>query len=184
MAVGVHFNIILGIAERTVLCKEGAVTSIENVQIGVRQIRVGVDINSSVVMANVLGHKRCAVRGIFTVQDEGCSGLGSAEQFTRKAFLVVVVEGAIDVATLILVLKAAVNNHDIVEAVIELPIKKFKQSVLADARQSVRLILGDEVRKLGGWRTFHVADGLEGCICWYLGLFFGNHIRWVLKHTQ
>lgn len=184
MTIGVHFNVVLGVAKGAVLGEEGAVASVENVQIRVGQVGVGVDIDSAVVVANVLGHDGRAVSGIFTVKDESSPGLGRSEQLTRKFLLVVVIEGAVDVAALILILEAAVNDHDVVEAVIELPVKKFKQSVLANARQSVRLILTDEVRKLGGGRTVHVGDRLEGCICRYLGLFFGNHICRVLKHTQ
>ena len=86
--------------------------------------------------------------------------------------------------TLVLILEAAVDDHDVVKAVIELPVKKLKQSVFTDARQIVRLILRDEVRQLGGRRTVHITDGREGCICGYLGLFVGNNICGVLKHAQ
>ena len=184
MLLIVHLNVVLRVTHGTVLGKERAVATIENVHIRVGKVWVSVDVDSPVLVTDVLGHDRRAVGRVLAVQDQSGARLRLAEQFVGKFFLVIVVERAIDVAAFILVLETAVDDHDVVEAVIELPTKKLEQSALVDARQSVRLILGGEVRKLQGRRTFDVTDGLEGCICRYLGLFFGNHICRVLKHTQ
>lgn len=182
--LGTHLHIVLRVAQRAVLCEEGTVTAVQNVQVGVCKMGIGIDINSSVVVADEFRHDRCAVRGIFTVQNQSGARLHRAEQLTGKLVLVIKIEGTVDMAALILVLESAIDNHDMVEPVIELPIQKLDECALVDARQVVRLFLGDEVRKLKAWRTFHVTDRLDGCICRYLGLFFGDHISRVLKHTQ
>lgn len=182
--LGIHLHIVLRVAQRAVLGEEGTVTAVQNVQVGVCKMGIGINIKSSVMMADEFRHDRCAVRRIFTVQNQSGARLHGAKQLTGKLVLVIKVEGAVDVTALILVLETAIYNHDTVETVIELPIQKLDECALVDARQVVRLFLGDEVRKLKAWRTFHVTDGLEGCICRYLGLFFGDHITRVLKHAQ
>lgn len=182
--LGIHLHIVLRVAKRSMLGEEGTVTPVQNVHVGVCKVRVRIDINSSVMMANKFRHNRCAVRGVFTVQNEGGARLDGAKQITGQLVLIVIVQSACDVAAFILVLETAVHNHNVVESVIELPIQKLHEGALVNARQVVRLLLWHKVRKLEAWRTVHVADRLKGCICRYLGLFFGNDIGRMLKHTQ
>lgn len=184
VAIGIHLHIVLGEAQGAVLGKEGAVSAVQNVHVGICEVGVGIDIDGAVVCTNVAGHDRSAVCRVFTVQNKSSAGLGRAEELTSKLLLIIVVDGAIDVPALVLVLEAAIDDHDVVKAVVELSVQKFEEGALVDARHFVRLILGDEVRKLQSGRTFEVTDGLKGCICRYLCLLFGHHIRRVLKHTQ
>jgi hypothetical protein len=151
---------------------------------GYDEVRVSIDIDSSVMVADEFRHNRCAVRGVFTVQNQGSARLDGAKQITGQLVLIIIVQGTIDVATLILVLETTVDNHDMVEAVAEFSIQKLDECALVDARQVVRLLLGDKVRKLKAGRTVDIAGRLKGCICRYLGLFLRNYIGRMLKHTQ
>lgn len=182
--LGIHLHIVLRVTQRAMLGKEGTVTPVQNVHVGVCEMRIGIDIDSSVMVADEFRHDRCAVRRVFTVQNQSGARLHRAKQITGKLVLVIIVEGAVDVTAFVFILETAVDDHDVVETVIELPIQKLDECALVDARQVVRLFLGDKVRKLEAGRTFDVADGLKGCICRYLGLFFDDHIRRVLKHAQ
>lgn len=147
-------------------------------------MRVSINIDGAIMMSQVLGHDGSPVGRVFAVQDKRSTGLGSTEEFTGETFLVVIVQCTGDVTTLILILEAAVDDENVVELVIELAVHEFQKSALVDARQRVRAILRDEVRQLHAGRARNVTDGLDGCICRYLGLFIGNNICWVLKHTQ
>lgn len=62
--------------------------------------------------------------------------------------LVVAIDGAVNVATFVLVLEATVDDHDVLKIVIVFAIHEFQKNALIDARQCVSLILRYEMRKL------------------------------------
>jgi len=125
-------------------------------------MRIGVDIDGTVMVTNVLGHDRGTVGRILAMKNQCGSGLGRVEKLTSEAIFIVVINSAINVATIILILEAAINNHYIVELATELAFEKVQEGVFGDARQAVRPILRCEVRKLGLRSGFYVTDGLKG----------------------
>lgn len=134
MFLGRHFNIILREAERAMLCKECAVASIQDVQIRIGKLRILIDVDSTITMANVLGHDGRAVSRVLAVQDQCRPGFGFSEELGGKLLLVIVVESTIDVASLVFILEATVNDHDVVEETVVLAVHYFQQCVLLNAR--------------------------------------------------
>lgn len=64
----------------------------------------------------------------------------------------------------VFILETAVDDHDVVEPVVELSVHEFHQDVLLDARQCVGLVLGNEVRKLKARSVVDFPNRLEWCI--------------------
>jgi hypothetical protein len=57
-------------------------------------------------------HQRSTVSRILAVEDEQCSaGLGTLEELSSEKVFVVVVDSTLDVATFVLILESAINDH-------------------------------------------------------------------------
>lgn len=82
-----------------------------------------------------------------------CSNI---EQLCRKLFLVIVVQGTINMTTFILVLETAIDNQNFIELVLELAIEDVTHGAFLNSGEAVRLIFGDEVRYLESVRFFEI----------------------------
>lgn len=123
---GTHLDVVLGVAADAMGCEEGAVTTIQNVHIRISQVRVGINIDSSVMVPNVLGHDGGPVGRILAMKNERSTRLGLVKQLGSKSILVIVVEGTINMAAFIFVFKTAIDDNDVVELTIVVPIQHVK----------------------------------------------------------
>lgn len=182
--LGRHFDVVLGVTKCAVFGEERTVTSVQDVQIRITQVGVLVNVEGAVPMADVLRHDGSSVGRIFAVQNKGRPGLGAGKELRSQVLLVVVVHRAVDVSSLILVLKAAIDNQNVVELFVEFPIHELQENGFVDTGQRVSLVLMDDMREVEARGSFDVANRLKWCICSKVGLFFDNNILWMLKHTQ
>lgn len=146
----VHLDVVLREALGAVAGKELAVTTFENVHLGEGELRVLEVVDSTVTVADELGHARGTEFRVFTVEDQESVGSDTAvlEEVLGQLILVVVIDSAVDVATVVLVLEAAVNDQDLVVVRAIVAIEDVDESVLLDAGEAVGLFLVEEVRKL------------------------------------
>ena len=82
-------------------------------------------VNVAVVATDELGGKRCTVDGVFAVEDEkSVRRVGALlEEFLGEELLVVEVDGALDVATVVFVFKSAVDDDDLLVLVVVLGVE-------------------------------------------------------------
>jgi hypothetical protein len=146
----VHLDVVLREALGAVAGKELAVATFEDVHLGEGELGVLEVVDGTITVADELGHARGTEFRVFTVEDQESVGSDTAmlEQVLGQLVLVVVVDGAVDVATVVLVLEAAVNNQDLVVVRAVVAIEDVDECVLLDAGEAVRLFLVEEVRKL------------------------------------
>lgn len=130
-----HLDVVLRETEGSVLGVERAIAAVEDVHVGVCQIRVRININGAVLVTQVLGHDGGTVSRVFTVQDNGSAGLRGIKEFASEVILVVVVNGAINMAALILILEAAIDDQDVVKLIVKLAIHELQKGVLLNTRQ-------------------------------------------------
>lgn len=123
---------------------------------------------------------------VFTVKDEqGSTADGSFEQLRREKLLVIVVDRTLNVATVILILEAAVNDHFVVKFVVELAVENVKHGVFGDARNGVSGVIGEKVRHNGFISFLDIHDRLERRWDRVESRGLGIHdIIGVLKHAQ
>ena len=146
----VHLDVVLGEALGAVAGKELAVAAFENVHLGEGKLGVLEVVDSTVTIADELGHARGTELRVFTVEDQESVGSDTTvlEQILGQLVLVVVVDGTVDVAAVVLVLEAAVNDQNLVVVRAVVAIEDVDESVLLDAGKAVGLFLVEEVRKL------------------------------------
>lgn len=158
--LGVHFDVVLGIAQRSMLRKERAVPALQDVQVGVGEVGIVVHVEGTVLVPNEFGHDGRAVRRILAVQNQRRARFGTGEQLRGQKLLVVVVDRSVDVTPLVLVLEPAVDHHDVVEPVVVLAVHHLHQGTLADPRERIGLILRDDMWQLLARGTIDIADRL------------------------
>jgi len=146
----VHLDVVLREALGAVAGKELAVAAFEDVHLREGELGVLEVVDGTVAVADELGHARGTEFRVFTVKDEQSVGSDTAvlEQILGQLVLVVVVDGTVDVATVVLVLEAAVNDQDLVVVRAVVAVEDIDESVLLDAGEAVRLFLVEEVGKL------------------------------------
>lgn len=95
-------------------------------------------------------HKRSAMRGVFTVENEESVVVsGGREKTLGQLLLVTEVQSTFDMSAIVLILKAAVNDGLLVIHVVVSTIKHLDEGLMGDARKALRL-RRCEVRQLQG----------------------------------
>lgn len=147
----VHLNVALREALGAVASKELAVAAFQDVHLREGELGVLEVVDGTVTVADELGHARGTEFGVFAVKDQESVGSDTAvfEQIRGQLVLVVVIDGTVNVATVVLVLETAVNDQDLVVVRVVVAIEDVDKSVLLDAGEAVRFFLVEEVRKLG-----------------------------------
>lgn len=159
MLFGVHLNVVLREASRSVVLEKGAIASVQDIGLSICQTRVSIRVNSPIFVTDELGHQRRAVSRIFAVENQQCLGRGfNVEKLSRELFLVVEVHSAVDMTAIEFVLKPAVNNDQFFVQVVEAAVKNLNHCLLCDAWKGDSLIIWGEVRKLGHVRCFNIHD--------------------------
>lgn len=128
-------------------------------------MRVVLGVDGSVLGADMAGHHGGAVSRVLAVKDENGSSLhGVLEQLRGEEVLVVVVDGTIDVAALVLILETAVNDHLLVELVTVLAVQEVDHGFSRDPGDGVGGVIGQEVRQEGLLNLvgIHAAVGFRG----------------------
>lgn len=182
--LGAHLDIILWIAQCPMFRKECAVATLQNVHVRIAEVRILVHVIGTILVPDILRHDRGPMGGIFAMKDQGRPRLWACEEFGGQKVLVVVVHGSGDVPALVLILEAAVDDHDVIETIIVLAIQELHEDTLVDARQCIGLVLRKGVRELQARGSFNVGDRRKWCICSIVSLFIDNNILRVLKHAQ
>ena len=184
MILVLHLDVVLGEAERAVLLKELAVTAVKDVHLRIGEFWVLEVVDRPVLVANELGHARCTVDRVFAVEDEeGVWWVGLLEKLFCQKRLVVVVDGTFNVATLVLVLETAVDDHDFVVVGIVVTVEYADQSVLLDAGKTI-VCFGRSVRKLVLMHSVDIIGRLQRWH-WRRIVFAVPHdIVRVLEHAQ
>lgn len=181
-----HFHILGRKASATESGEEAAVASIQNIDLGIRQARIEFSIHGTILSANMSSHQRSTVGRVFTMKDEqGSTADGSLEQLGGEKLFVIVVDSTLDVATIVLVLETAVNDHFVIKLVIEFPVENIQHGALGDAWNGVSEIVREEVRHNRFVVFLNVHDRLERR--WHgfrsLRLCIHDVVR-VLEHAQ
>ncbi len=87
---------------------------------------------------------------VFAVEDEQRPALDrGAEQLAGHQLLVVAVDGLADVAAVVLVLEAAVDDHLVIVVVVVLAVEDVEEGAALDAGNAVAAALGEEMG--AGW---------------------------------
>lgn len=184
----VHLNIVLRVALAWLLTEEAAVSSIEDVHLRESEAGVVLHVDVAVVATNELGGERSTVDGVFAVKDDESVRWVSAvfEECIGEQLLVVKVDGAFDVATVVFVFKSAVDDDDLLVLAVVLGIKNVGHGFLGNTGQAIGVVVGNKVGKLERVFLLDLHHGSE------LGsrrqledfLFFLHHIVGVLEHTE
>lgn len=147
----VHLNVALREALGTVASKELAVAAFKDVHLREGELGILKVVDGTVTVADELGHARSTEFGVLAVEDQESVGSDTAvfKQIRGELVLVVVVDGTVDVATVVLVLETAVHDQDLVIVRVVVAIEDVDKSVLLDTGEAVGLLLVEEVRKLG-----------------------------------
>lgn len=69
MLLGVHLNVVLGEASTSVLGEERTVSTVQNVYLGVGELRVVFRISRAILFAYMTSHDGCPVCRVFAVED-------------------------------------------------------------------------------------------------------------------
>jgi len=182
-----HLYVVLGIASASVRKEKLAVAAAENVDIGVRELGIMLRVNGTVLRADVSRHERSSMGGVLAVEDDqGSTVHGSVKQVGSEKLLIIVVYSSVNMATLVLVLKSAVDDELLVILATVLAIKNVDQSILGDSWYTVTRIIGREVREKRLLRFLDVHDCLErlrkrGSCGFGIGL---HDILRMLKHAK
>lgn len=130
----VHLNIVLRKAAGLMILEECAVSAIEDVSFGVSQSWVPIRIDSTIFVADELGHQGSTVRRVFAVKDKQ-SPLGrfDIEKLVSEGLLIVEVDCTVDVSSKILVLKSAVDNDTLLVHMVVLSVKNTDHSLFCDS---------------------------------------------------
>lgn len=183
----VHLDVVLREALGAVASKEFAVATFEDVHLGEGELGVLEVVDSTVTVADELGHAGGTELRVFAVEDQECVGSDTTmfEQVLGQLVLVIVVDGAVDVATVVLVLEAAVNDQDLVVVRVVVAIENADEGVLLDTRKAIRFFLVDEVRELGlVWLVEVHRDGRRRVDVRVIVLLAIDDIVGVLKHAK
>lgn len=182
---GTHLDVGLGITPVAVLLEESTVAALEDVDLGVCEAGIVLSVGTAVLGAHVTGHQRGTVSRVLAVEDdEGTAFHRGSEEVGNQKVLVVVVDGAVDVATIVLVLEAAVDDELVIVSLVVLSIENVQQCLAFYARNVVALSFGKEMGQdgLGGLLNIHHRRESRGC--WRLLLLGLHHLPRVLEHAQ
>jgi hypothetical protein len=69
MLLGVHLNVVLGEASTSVLSEERTVSTVQNVYLGIGELRVVFRISRTILFAYMTSHDGCPVCRVFAVED-------------------------------------------------------------------------------------------------------------------
>lgn len=95
-------------------------------------------IGCSILVTDELGHNGCTMCGIFTMEDQKrFGGRLDIEELRRQLFLVVEVDGSINVAALEFIFEPTVDNYILFVDMVELAVQNFDQSLFRDSRKVV-----------------------------------------------
>ena len=144
----VHLDVSLGVTAVSLQLKEVAVSTLQDIYFGIRQAGIKLGIRRSVLGSNVPGHSRGTVNRVLAMEDQYRLALHRClEQVPGQEIFIVVVDGTINMAALVLVLEAAINDYLLIEGCIILPIEKFRERVPRNSRDAVILSIWEEVRQ-------------------------------------
>lgn len=188
MTLIVHFDVVLRVALAWLLAVETAVTTIEDVHLRESKAGVVLHVDVAIVATNELGGKRSTVDGVFAVENEESVRRVSAilEEFVGEQLLVVKVDGAFDVATVVFVFKSAVDDNDLLVFAGVLGVKNVGHGFLSDTGQAVGIVVGNKVGKLKSVFLFHLHCGSELSGRRQLEdlLFLLHYVVRVLEHAE
>ena len=182
---GIHLDVRLGIASIAVFLEEVAVSTIQDIDLRIGKPRIELDVGITIFGSDVSSHDRGSVGRVLAMEDEESASLHrSQEQVGGEKVLVVIVDGSVDMASVVLVLEAAVNHHLLREMLAVLAVQDVQHSAPRDAGNAAILPLGEKMRYDGLVGFFHVHDGLESRGR-RRGLLLGLHdVAGVLKHAE
>lgn len=146
--LGAHRDVGLGIAQLTVFIEELAVSAVKDVDVRIGQTGVVLGVDRSVFGSDVTGHHGGTVGGILAVEDQNGLALHRClEEVLGQQLFVIVVNSTVNVATIVLVLKAAVNHDPLVVTVTVSTIHKAYEGLTANPRDVVVQIFTKEMGK-------------------------------------
>ncbi len=144
---GIHLDVGLRIASIAVFLEEVAVSTIQDIDLWVGKLRVELNVGITIFGSDVSSHDWGSVGRVLAVEDEKSAALHrSQEQVGREKVLVIVVDGSVDMASVVLVLEAAVDHHLLREMLAVLAVQYVQHSAPRDARNAAILPLGEEMR--------------------------------------
>ena len=136
-----HLDVVLRKAHASILFEELAVTTLEDVHLWVGESWVVHRVYLSVVLADKLGHAWSTVNRVLAVKDQKSLWWRILiEKILGQAFLVIIVDSLLDVSSVILILEATVDNHDLIVVCIVLSVDDIDEGVLLDTWQTVWLV--------------------------------------------
>lgn len=138
------------------------------------------------------GERRCSHQGrsvgrILAMEYQHGVLLGAFfKQLRCQALLVIMIGSALDMPALILVLEATVNNDDFLVIVLVLSINNFNESRLVDTRQTISLVIRQEMWQTGLLDVISGSQRLQRGRSDLFLLFFIllYHIVSTLKHAE
>lgn len=112
-----HFDVVLGEATLAIFGEESAVAALQYIYFGVGELGVTLGVGSAVRFTNMACHQGSSVSRILAVEyQKSLAWKHLLKQLSSDGLLVVVVYGTINVATIKLIFKAAVNDQALIKA--------------------------------------------------------------------
>lgn len=131
----VHLYIVLRETPGRVDFEEGAVATIKDVHLGIRQFWVLRCVVSAISLADVLSHERSTLLRELAMKDQkSISRWSWLEQLSSQLLFVIVILGTLNVTTVVFVLEATVHKTRLIVEMSVVAIENADQGVLVDAR--------------------------------------------------
>lgn len=163
MVLVLHLNVVLWEALITEFFEEPAVATLEDVDFRIVESWVVLNVCSAVLLTDMASHQWRSMCRIFAVEhEESLVRAGLFEKLVGKDVLVVVIEGAVDVAAIVLVLETAVDHLLLIVVAIILSVEDLDKSVTSDAWNAILISIWIEVWKDWLVDFINVHDGVEG----------------------
>lgn len=116
-------------------------------------------------------------------QESLAGQLALLKQVTSQLVLVIEVDGSVDVTTLVLVFKPAINHHVLIVLVLVLAIEHIYEGIAADPGNAIRLTFLEEVWKNRARNLVDIHDGLKTA-SWAIVFLIFHEIAWILEHAE
>ena len=158
----IHFDICLRIASVAVLSEEATVSALQDVYLGIGQTGVTLRIDGAILRTYVTCHQRRPMHRVFAMEDQKSPSFQRAvEQVRGEQLLIIIVDGSINVTSVVFILEPTVDDEFVVIVLGVLAVQNFKEGLSRKPGYAIVLVVRVEMRehRLGG--LFDIENGLQ-----------------------
>lgn len=158
----IHLHVGLRVTSLAVLGEESAVSTLQDVDLGIGQSGVTLGIDSAVLCTYVTCHEGRPMHRIFAVEEqESPSFKRAVKQMRGEQLFVIVVDGTINVTSIIFILESTVNDKFVFVVLIVLAVQDIKEGVPGKSGYTVVLLVREEMWEHGLGGLLDIENGLQ-----------------------